>query len=436
MSVRKLGGLGVVAMVVGLVFAGYAYATPTTKVGGWITGSILEVGKSETAECSAGETFVLKTTIGGVPVKIQAKKLTCLEGKISEVENSGKMGEFSAKMEFTEATVLEPSGCSVRVGSVTGALGTIQTKPLTGRIEMEGSTAYLHLSPTSGTVLATIYLEGGSCTAIQGSYNWRGTLYGRFNPTGFSTASQPVQFSPAIETAGGGEIHLGENIAEFTGQARIKLGSGGTFKSEETPTAPATPAPGQWYVGGSKLGVGSSRSTKCSAAENFFVTGTILGAAAELKATGLECLSASIKQIEPVEGIVAELPGELKLTGVTVVKPSGCSIASTLTIKPAVNRVYMGGSNTYSHYLGEAGKAMATVKLEGCASAGSYALEGDFFGQWSATSTSAEGQAISFSEAIQDAADGSLLLGGEVAQLTGKATTELTEGGTWAVALE
>ncbi len=427
MNLRKLCTAMAVVAVLGLVLAATAYGKAETKAGGWVTGEVLEVGKSAAVTCSASQSFVLETEIGTTPFKFTATGAECLEASVNEVENSGKMAEFSGKLKLTGITVNTPASCAISGGSVT-------TVALTGKIQMEGSTTYLLLAPSTGTTLSTLTLvKGTGACAISGSYILSGNDFGRFNPTGYSAASQPVVFSGAINSTAGGELKLGSKLAALSGVLRIALSSGGTFKTEETPSPPAGTHLGQWYVKGTKLGVGNSKALKCSAAENFFIRGLILGAAAEIKATGVECVSAQIKQVEAGGGIMSELEGQLKLTGVSVVKPEGCKIANTLTLSPETSRIYMGGENAYSRYARPFTESLATVKLEECAAAGSYPLAGEVFGQWSPTGTSAEAQGVSFSEAIQNGAGGSLLLGGEVAQVTGKANLELTEGGAWKV---
>lgn len=427
MNLRKFGGVAILVAAIVLASAATAYGKAETKVGGWVTGEILEVGKSAAVTCSDSQPLVLETTIGETPFKFTAKAVECPEAKINEVESSGKMAELSGKLKLGEITVNTPTNCAI-------SGGTITTNALTGRVMMEGSTTYLQLSPTTGTALATVtVVKGAGACPLSGSYIWSGTDFGRFNPTGYAASSQPVTFSSGINSTAGGSIAFGGKTATLSGEIRISLTAGGTFKTEETPTPPAGTHFGQWYTKGAKLGVGGSKAIKCSAAENFFIRGLILGAAAEIKATGVECVSAQIKQVEGGGGIMAELEGQLKLTGVSVVKPEGCKIANALTLSPETSRVYMGGVSAYTRYARPFTENLATVKLEECAAAGSYPLAGEFFGQWSATGTNAESQGVSFSEAIQSSADGSLLLGGEVAQVTGKANLSLTEGGLWKV---
>jgi hypothetical protein len=193
--------------------------------------------------------------------------------------------------------------------------------------------------------------------------------------------------------------------------------------------ATATTTNSNWFVVGKTpqpLPSGETAAAKCSAAENFALKGTIAGVEVELKATGLECVSgAVIKQ----EGEHAIGTGQLKFTGVSVVKPATCKTPASITTNALTAKTYMEGTTVYTRFEPTTGETLATVELTECTAKGSYPVKGTLFGRASsATETEATNQPLTFSSTIQSTAGGSLTLAGKAANVSGKSNNELVSG--------
>jgi hypothetical protein len=96
-----------------------------------------------------------------------------------------------------------------------------------------------------------------------------------------------------------------------------------------------------WNIAGSSLGAGSETVTIGTDGSGWELNGTTLGTTIELRASGLQCASTC-----KIEGAV-ESSGKLKFTGVTVMKPAGCSagnpgqVPGTITTNALVDQVEM-----------------------------------------------------------------------------------------------
>jgi hypothetical protein len=119
----------------------------------------------------------------------------------------------------------------VRNGTKTGEVGVIETKPLQIHFDwIHGVGAFTQLFPESGSVFATIRLEGGDCAAIAGSYILTGTLFSKAkSDTGVNAVSQENEFSRAIQTEAGAVLSLGANPAALTGSYALELESGAEY---------------------------------------------------------------------------------------------------------------------------------------------------------------------------------------------------------------
>jgi hypothetical protein len=239
MSLKKLGTAILAVLVVGAVVANSASAAATTTRAEWYTGSgtgtTLAVGTDLpiTAAIKSGTVFTLKSIIGTKPIELTATGLECVGCNITNAEVTSKAGAAAmgkGKIKFTGVTAMTPSGCTIRNGSKTGAVETVETKALQVHADWmneAGTIAYQQFFPeTAGSeVFATIYIQGtGECESIQGSYNVTGTVFSQAaNATGVGAVSQENTFSPAIQTATGGALKLGANAAEFSGSGVFTL---------------------------------------------------------------------------------------------------------------------------------------------------------------------------------------------------------------------
>jgi hypothetical protein len=182
----------------------------------------------------------------------------------------------------------------------------------------------------------------------------------------------------------------------------------------------------EWYVNGSLL----SGSTAVNAKNNgeLTLTSTVLGSPFKLKAKGLSCSGCTISNPG------AKSAGKLVFTEVSVVEPSGCKVASTLTTNALVDEVIMDPSNVagpvFDKFSPAEGTGFITIKVEGCAAAGSYKVNGTATGQSPyATGVEKAEQPLAFGSTQQTTGGGALTLGSNAATLTGEAINTLAAGG-------
>jgi hypothetical protein len=202
----------------------------------------------------------------------------------------------------------------------------------------------------------------------------------------------------------------------------------------------AVTSPGAWYVGGTKLADGTANGAElaCSIGEHegkkFVLTSTVgtNNTPLKLTATGVECTTGTKIFNEVIgEKTEAHAEGRIRFTGVTVSEPAGCSVeggaVETEELTAEVQMEKAGGAGkTYIKFAPKAGTTFATVPIIGCAIALEYPVKGTLFGESvNATGVEATEQKVTFSEAIQKTAGGSLTFGGKAAQLTGQGIFKL-----------
>jgi hypothetical protein len=231
-------------------------------------------------------------------------------------------------------------------------------------------------------------------------------------------------------------------------------------------SAAAVTKPSTWTVNGVNLAAGASKNVKCSVGSHngsstLALTGTIgegAGVATELKATGIECINhegtegangtAKIEQVGTGATGSAMALGRLKFTGVTVVKPEHCTVATTITTNPLKSEVYMheSGINKVFDRFEPTGANFATVVVGSqsgftCAIAGNRIVKGFVYGQsvegettekpTTTPATETAVQSLTFSSAIDTTAGSALTFAGNPAHLTGRVNNELTTGEKW-----
>jgi hypothetical protein len=189
----------------------------------------------------------------------------------------------------------------------------------------------------------------------------------------------------------------------------------------------------QWEKG--ETAVGSAQAVKCSkrGTENFLLAGAVLGADTELTATGVECKESTLSNTVVGTENMAVDAGRLNFTGVTVMKPAGCSVSGgEVTTEPLVTKLEMDSAfktTTYDRFeplAGASGK-FASIKITGCAIAGTYPVTGVTYGlAVNETGVLATNQPLIFNATTNGF--GSLMLAGKPATITGEANNELVSG--------
>jgi hypothetical protein len=196
--------------------------------------------------------------------------------------------------------------------------------------------------------------------------------------------------------------------------------------------ASATASAHQWTIEGETLskikGEGTANGTgvTASAMTPFTLTGTVLGKKFVLTSTTLVADEAIIFQ----EGNVAKDEETLTFSGLTVDEPAGCSVESPITTKRVTSTVitHTGNNHVFTTFKPEEGEVFATIKVSGCAIAGSYNVKGEVGAEGDEWGVETVDQPLKFSNAIQTTLGLSLLLGTSAAELTGEATVTLTGG--------
>ncbi len=186
--------------------------------------------------------------------------------------------------------------------------------------------------------------------------------------------------------------------------------------------------PSSVVVGEKVLSSETVTCAKPAGAPNFVLKGTIAGAETELTATGVECIGAVI-ETKSIEGVnMAVSSGKVKLTGVTVKKPAGCSTPSTNTTVSSVGRTQMDETVTTKGF-GRAepasGTTFTSIKLEECAAEGTYPVKGVAYGEGVKGTGTQEVAPVGVSNATTNAM-GSLTLGTSPVTVTGEATASLS----------
>jgi hypothetical protein len=185
----------------------------------------------------------------------------------------------------------------------------------------------------------------------------------------------------------------------------------------------------RWQVGTTPITTPQAVTCSKAGSENLILKGSVLGAATELKATGIECVEATISN-EVVGGEnMAVDAGKLKFTGVSVVQPAGCGVAETLTTEPLVTTLFMDSSSstvTYDKFAPK-GEKFISIKITGCSIAGTYPVKGFTYGEAAnPTGTLAANQPLKFNSTTNSF--GTLTLGTEPASITGEANNALVSG--------
>jgi hypothetical protein len=203
-----------------------------------------------------------------------------------------------------------------------------------------------------------------------------------------------------------------------------------------------------WYTGSTQLAVGKSFSKPLSwkvgeqgGSSKIRFTWVISGTPIELAATGFNCVNCDIENVKsPTLGESAVMNGELELTGLSVVRPNGCTVTGVSRTKPVVGIVgreegsYTKNVVKFEPAAGPVGTFM-TIQIGTCGLAGSYKISGTIYAEMlNLQGISSETQPMLFSQAIQEQFAGSayaLKMGESPAYFAGRVNTSLQAGGSF-----
>jgi hypothetical protein len=184
--------------------------------------------------------------------------------------------------------------------------------------------------------------------------------------------------------------------------------------------AAASASASHWKVEGAKLAEGTANGKGVSAALKAGTTATLkgklLGQEFVLTATTLSSSEGRIYQ----EGTESKDEGFLEFSGLTVDKPAGCGIESPIKTKALKSLLVDHSTSThaYDKFFPAEGEVFATIKVTGCAVAGSYNVKGTTFGEGNVWGEEFVEQSLNFSPAINTTLGGALTLGTSAAELT------------------
>jgi hypothetical protein len=181
-----------------------------------------------------------------------------------------------------------------------------------------------------------------------------------------------------------------------------------------------------WLAGSTRLTAATNFACSKRGASNFVLKGTVLGAETEVVATGVECFVNPSISNTVVEGTNMAVGNErFDFAAVSIVKPAGCSTEFHLMTETLKNRLEMDTSVSGRSFLSfePTGEKISSLKISGCAIAGTYPIKGATYGRMvNATGTSAFVQPIVFDSETNGFS--ALTLAGKPATLTGELNIE------------
>jgi hypothetical protein len=236
MSIRKMGAVLVAVLALAGILASSASAEVKTEAAEWYTGAApgatLTTNPGVTAE--AAEEAILNGVLLGEKYKLTTSTLECVGCTIKNeevTEKAGKVAYGEGKIKFTNVVVKEPAGCKVHNVGV-NLDGTVETNLLKIHGDFMDVTTtnkhgFIQFLPKTGSVFAGLEFTNktGEVCPIAGPFNVTGSVFGEStNDTGTQAATQPLNFSAAIQTTTGAALKLGTGTATLTGKANFKTG--------------------------------------------------------------------------------------------------------------------------------------------------------------------------------------------------------------------
>ncbi len=219
MRIKKLGAALVVVVALGAVLANSSFAGAVTNDIFWksktVVGNTIIGVPVPIASRQLSATAVFETHSGGFALKLSGTGISCVE---CTIENSGGSAIGHGKLRFTGVTVVEPSTCSVASTLTTNELKLLNSYRI-------GTARYILFEPSTGPEngFITMSLAGASCP-IKTAIIPKGTVFVKAqNAAGVYAVEQQVNSSPAINSAAGGTLHVGEESASLTGEVAFDL---------------------------------------------------------------------------------------------------------------------------------------------------------------------------------------------------------------------
>ena len=199
--------------------------------------------------------------------------------------------------------------------------------------------------------------------------------------------------------------------------------------------ASASASAATWTVEGAKLGEGTANGVPAHASlksgASAMMRVTLLGKKFAITAATFSSLGGTIFQ----EGTRAKASGVLEFSGLTVHEPAGCTVEAPIKTKALTGELvdHSGSSLAYAKFVPEEGEVFTTLKISGCAIAGSYNLKGVVYGQGEEWGKELKFQPLKFSPTINSTLGGSFTAGSNSAELFMESENTLASGKSFSV---
>jgi len=165
----------------------------------------------------------------------------------------------------------------------------------------------------------------------------------------------------------------------------------------------------EWQIQEVQLGAGGSETISGSGG-TFTIASKIGETSVSITCEKAELTSSTIKA-EGAGAATLKLSSGCKLTGLAF-----CKVTEPISLKAKTEMIGV-GTKIYNQYSPAEGSKFTSVKIEGCAAAGEYALEGKFAGEMQPGER--VNQPLAFSSKISEEAKTTLTLGGKAATIAG-----------------
>ena len=199
-----------------------------------------------------------------------------------------------------------------------------------------------------------------------------------------------------------------------------------------------------WTVEGKGIGEEVALESGLKKETTASLTGKVLGQEVVITAKRMAGSGGVIIQ----SGSIAKTSGIIEFSEVSVDKPSGCVLSSPVVTKTLTSEAvdHSGNEHAFGKTFPEEGEVFATIKITGCAIAGSYNVKTPIdevepkkfvptgvFGEAEKWGTELSSQPIKTTPAVNETMNGSLTLGTSPAQMTAETVGNLASGNKFSV---
>lgn len=322
------------------VMVGGPVAVASAETGWYIAGT--KFSGEESIKVASTGPVTLTSTIGSTKLVVQCEALNGTSPKISNNK------ETSWGLALSGCKAKEPSTCHVSPG--------VESHTLHGGLEENGLNK-IDMAKSETESLFTDAVEG---CALEGEYEVKGAPRCKLSSPNSESVVKLCEL-PATS-----QLKLGASAATLTGTVAMELTGANKGKSWTGRITSATPAPEQWYIGGSVFT--GEESLKVASTGTATLRTSVGGVEFNLQCKALTGGSAKIFASDKDSS-------ELVFTGCAYIAPSGCKAPSTLATGSLSGTLESEGAGMYDK-LGSEGGGLLSYELVGCAWEGEYSFTG------------------------------------------------------------